>query len=126
MNELTAWIAVDLDGTLAQNEFTIQSPLHIGPPVPPMVERVKRWLREGKTVKIFTARVYSDTQDVSVYRIKEAIEDWCEQHIGVRLQATNVKDYAMVELWDDRAISVQENTGHYVRMTKNGPSTKTR
>jgi hypothetical protein len=69
-----SWIGVDLDGTLAVNEFTIQSPLHVGPPVPAMLERVKRWLKDGQQVKIFTARVAGDTEQYSVYRIREAIK----------------------------------------------------
>ena len=32
-------------------------------------------------------------------------------HIGVALDVTNVKDFGMVELWDDRAVSVGLNTG---------------
>ena len=47
------WIGVDLDGTLAvYYDWEI-----IGDPIPLMVERVQQWLKEGKHVKIFTARV---------------------------------------------------------------------
>ncbi len=118
--ELEPWIAVDLDGTLAENEFDVKSPLHVGPPVPAMVERVKRWLREGKQVKVFTARVYKDTNEYSVHRIREAIQAWCLQHVGAELEVTNVKDYAMLQIWDDRAVCVQENTGKYLCFTENG------
>lgn len=114
------WIGVDLDGTIASNEFTTTNPLHIGPPVPAMVERVKRWLREGKKVKIFTARVHSDYERHSIYSVREAIEQWCLEHIGDRLEVTCQKDYMMVESWDDRNISVQENTGKYVRILPDG------
>jgi hypothetical protein len=115
-DEIPPWIGVDLDGTLAVNEFTVESPLHIGPPVPAMLERVKRWIKDGKTVRIFTARVAMDTDGYSVPRIREAIANWCLLHVGQELEATHMKDYAMVEIWDDRAISVETNTGRYVRM----------
>jgi hypothetical protein len=54
------WIGVDLDGTLAYYDPEADfDPEKVGPPVPKMVARVKRWLAEGKTVKILTARVAS-------------------------------------------------------------------
>ena len=99
------WIAVDLDGTLAQYTHWV-GPHHIGEPVPAMLQRVKDWLAAGKDVRIFTARV-SD-QDPSVV---ETIQAWCEVHIGKVLPVTNVKDYQMIELWDDRAVQVVPNIG---------------
>lgn len=107
------WIGVDLDGTLAKYEGW-QGATHIGEPVPAMVERVKRWLADGWEVRVFTARV---SHDNSMERVREAnlarraIVDWCIAHIGRELSVTNVKDYAMVELWDDRAVQVVPNTG---------------
>ena len=50
-------ILVDLDGTLAIYNGYV-GPTHIGEPVPKMLERVKSWLADGKTVKIFTARAH--------------------------------------------------------------------
>lgn len=50
----------------------------------------------------------------------EAIKRWTEEHIGVRLPVTNVKDYAMIELWDDRAVQVVANTGHPVGESTRG------
>lgn len=99
------WIGVDLDGTLAHYEGFIDE-YHIGPPIPLMVERVKKWLEEGKDVRIFTARIHK--QDFSV---EYNIHQWCIEHIGQKLEVTNVKDYEMIELWDDRAIQVIANTG---------------
>jgi hypothetical protein len=97
------WIGVDLDGTLAHYSGWV-SETHIGEPVAPMVARVKRWLAEGRIVKIFTARAHS-------LRSVEAIQAWCQQHIGPVLEVTATKDYKMVELWDDRAVGVIPNTG---------------
>ncbi|CAK8738294.1 hypothetical protein SODG_001993 [Sodalis praecaptivus] len=48
------WIGVDLDGTLAESR-TGQG-TRIGKPVVPMMQRIRRWLSEGREVRIFTAR----------------------------------------------------------------------
>lgn len=104
------WIGVDLDGTLAYWDGVWKGIDVIGAPLEPMVARVKAWLAEGKTVKIFTARI-SDFDGRPVEKAVRAIEDWTEKHIGVRLAVTNIKDPMMVELWDDRAVQVVPNTG---------------
>lgn len=106
---MTAWIGVDLDGTLAQYD-SWKGHTHIGPPVDIMVNRVKRWLADGYSVKIFTARV-SEPDEESRYLAIKAITEWCVAHIGQPLPVTNVKDFAMLELWDDRAVQVEPNTG---------------
>ena len=118
----TGWIGVDLDGTLAHYESFI-GPEHIGAPIPAMVERVQRWLADGYEVRIFTARV---SHDETMPRIRDAaaamkaIRLWCREHIGVELRVTNVKDYAMIELWDDRAVQVSPNTGEPVGKSTRG------
>jgi len=99
-----SWKAVDLDGTLAQYDGDVED---IGPPIPAMVERVKAWLAAGETVKIFTARMAHDPDGL----IKRKIQDWTEEHLGQRLEVTNAKDPGMTELWDDRAMRVERNTG---------------
>lgn len=103
------WIGVDLDGTLAKYSGWV-SETHIGAPVPAMLARVKKWLAEGKDVRIFTARVC----DPARVDAREAIVRWCREHVGQELVITNAKDYAMVELWDDRAVQVVPNTGERV------------
>lgn len=100
------WIGVELDGTLAEYHGW-QGVVHVGDPIMPMVNRVKAWLAEGKEVRIFTARVAGDHYAEAA----PAIESWCSAHLGVVLPITNVKDFGMVELWDDRAVSVEPNTG---------------
>lgn len=99
------WIGVDLDATLAAYS-SWRGPTHIGPPIMPMLSRVKGWLAEGWEVRIFTAR--AGDPDPAVI---PAIKAWCREHVGVELEVTNVKDYQMVELWDDRAVQVEKNTG---------------
>ena len=100
---MSGWIGVDLDGTLAEYGGW-KGPDHIGKPIEPMVDRVKGWLARGIEVKVFTARA-------SVPEMIPIIESWCALHIGVVLPVTNVKDFAMIELWDDRAVRVKMNIG---------------
>jgi hypothetical protein len=103
------WIGVDLDGTLAHYDGW-KGVEHVGPPVPAMLARVRRWLERGITVKIFTARVSvpdgRDREDVV-----SAIHRWCAEHGLPALQVTCTKDFGLVELWDDRAVQVIVNTG---------------
>lgn len=101
------WIGVDLDATLAHYEGWGDG--SIGAPIPAMVERVRAWLAEGRQVRIFTARV-----SVPIPGTHAAIEAWCVEHIGVALPITCMKDYHMIELWDDRAVQVRPNTGEQV------------
>lgn len=100
------YILVDLDGTLAEYGGW-QGPDSIGKPIPLMLGRVKDWLKNGIDVRIFTARAYIPEQIPPV-------QAWCEKHLGVILLVTNVKDFGMSELWDDRAIQVIPNTGERV------------
>jgi hypothetical protein len=119
---ISGWIGVDLDGTLA--EYHGWNGGSIGKPIPAMVERVKKWLAEGTEVRIFTARVgsgggysivsnASDTPDF-IEEQRALIEAWCLEHVGQKLKVTATKDWAMVELWDDRAVQVIMNTGQRV------------
>lgn len=108
------WIGVDLDGTLAFDNGNPFQPGYIGPPVDLMVSRVKRWLAQGKDVRIVTARVSTDGSNARNWEKQQsihAIEAWCERFIGRKLPITNQKDYMMRELWDDRAVQVNRNTG---------------
>jgi len=107
------WIGVDLDRTLAH--YDVWRGLdHIGEPIPLMLNRVKDWISRGYDVRIFTARVSETGPEGYVYDpalARNAIGEWCLKHVGIVLPVTNVKDFEMVELWDDRAIGVQPNTG---------------
>lgn len=115
---MKGWIGVDLDGTLAEYESWI-SPDHIGEPIPAMVDRVKRWLGEGRDVRIFTARYSLNDPDWNLQSVP-VIEAWCEQHLGQRLPVTCSKDLHMIELWDDRAVQVEANTGQPVGYSTRG------
>ena len=137
---MNGWIGVDLDGTLAHYDGW-KGPTHIGAPVPAMLERVKRWLAEGREVRIFTARAWpflvavpepngwrklqvlpeiDIRQQNDTIEALAAIAEWCERHLGRALTITCVKDYGMVELWDDRAVQVIPNTGEPVGKSTRG------
>jgi hypothetical protein len=118
------WIGVDLDGTLAYYDHW-RGAEHIGEPIPAMLERVQKWLAEGKDVRIFTARVDRETAALSmgkssidsagnVTAVEMCIQQWCEKHIGRVLPITCSKDYGMIELWDDRCVQVIPNTGRTI------------
>lgn len=106
------WIAVDLDGTLAHYDHW-RGADHIGEPIPAMMERVHGWLKAGRTVKIFTARATFPDQI-------EPIKEWLRKHDLDGLEVTNVKDYQMDELYDDRAVQVEKNTGRLIGHTTRG------
>ncbi len=96
-------ILVDLDGTLARYTGW-QGPDHIGEPIPLMQERVMKWIAAGKTVKIFTARA-SAPEQIPV------VKEWLLKHGFGDLDVSNVKGFDAVEIWDDRAVTVEKNTG---------------
>lgn len=121
---MSEWIGVDLDGTLAIYDEHTRS---VGGPVKEMVARVKLWLAAGREVRIFTARAYplpcikvedeiehlvgaNDHEALAIEQVK-MIRAWCLEHLGHILPVTCSKDYGMLELWDDRAVRVEPNTG---------------
>lgn len=96
-------ILVDLDNTLAEKLESYDGTA-IGMPLEPMFSKVKQALKDGKAIKIFTARVADDPDG----KIKKAIEAWCKMHLGEVLPVTNEKDPGMTELWDDKAHNPDE------------------
>lgn len=106
---VSGWIGVDLDGTLARYDGWNNG--NIGEPIPLMIGRVRQWLSEGIKVKIFTARVGVTIDENYKNEMIKKIQDWTEKHLGERLEVTATKDFAMIELWDDRAVQVIPNTG---------------
>ena len=120
-NSSAGWIGVDLDGTLAEYHGWVGAD-HIGKPVPKMVDRVVKWISDGKWVQIMTARV-NPSKGVEAEISRKAIDKWVLKHIIPRLPfylrepwpisipITHEKDFNMVELWDDRCVQVIPNTG---------------
>jgi hypothetical protein len=101
--------AVDFDKTLATYEGGHRIPGTIGEPIAPMVDRIKAWLADGDTVKIFTARVTPGNPNAG--REKIAIKRFCKEQFGVDMEVTATKEPDFSDIWDDRAVSVEPNTG---------------
>ena len=102
---------VDLDGCLAHYDGWTGPGLEaIGEPIPRMMERVKHFLSLGHQVKIFTARLPQDWP---------AVSEWLQKHGLPDLVVTNRKTPDCTYFWDDRAISVERNTGMAVALQSN-------
>lgn len=113
------WVGFDLDSTLAyfdSNEFKRLNGDYIGPPVPKMMRKVKRYLSDNVQVKIVTARVADrlegDSDKIRSNVIK--IHNWCIENGLPKLEITCEKDYNMVTLYDDRCVEVEKNTGNTI------------
>ncbi len=104
--ETKSWIGVDLDGTLAYYD-RFSSYDKVGEPVPAMMALVRKMLNNGVRVKIFTARVQDPDQ-------LPIIRKWLKQNDLPELEITNIKDYNMLRLYDDRCIQVERNTGRLI------------
>lgn len=113
---MNGWVGFDLDGTLAVYDGYVD-PGHIGVPIEKNVARVRELLARRVEVRVFTARAYSDgspTQNIYVELAIQAVKAWCVDVFGVALEVTCCKDFNMIELWDDRAVQVEFNTGRVV------------
>ncbi len=102
----SAWTGVDLDGTLAFWDST-SSIETVGEPVPAMLALVKKMIKNNIRVKIFTARA-QDPEQLPIIR------KWLKTNGLPELEITNVKDYYMQRLYDDRCIQVERNTGRLI------------
>ena len=103
-----SWVGFDLDGTLAKHTGRY-SPIAdagmIGEPVWSMIELLKTYLASGHRVKIFTARADRETEKTNVRLWLSTVG------LPMDLEVTNKKDYHMSHFYDDRAITVERDTG---------------
>lgn len=124
------WYGFDLDGTLAKYDGW-KGIDHIGEPVKPMVELIKRMHDEGKVVKVMTARIaphkledgtvgeaYITVPDGEKGATRnyahQFINDWCHFNLGFVPEIVYQKDHLMLELYDDRVKQVVPNEGWLV------------
>jgi len=104
-------VGVDLDGTLSEScESDTYFPDQIGAPIPDMVLRVKRHIELGDVVVILTARVHPGNGEQAEIA-REAIQQWCFNVFGRVFEITCMKSHKMYRIYDDRAITVERNTG---------------
>ena len=90
------WLAVDLDGTLAQDVWsptTYKNP--IGPPIPGNLVKLQAAVAQGYKIVIHTARPSSDY---------EAIETWLLEH-GIPFRSIVTGKVLAYRYVDDRAIN---------------------
>lgn len=99
------WIAVDLDGTLAEPFHSISE---IGPPQPIIVHHVKKLIySDGEEVRIFTSRI--SELNPTKRRVQELlIQQWCLKHLGVILPITATKSSGIKMIIDDLAINARD------------------
>lgn len=99
--ERLIWLAVDLDGTLAEPIWTPQNPTSaIGDPIRHNVVKLREAVRAGYKVVIHTARPWTDY---------EAIEAWCNQH-EIPFRSIVCGKILAAAYVDDRAIDAREST----------------
>lgn len=103
-------IAVDFDGTLAEYHGFKGVGVY-GPPVPAMMERVRKWIADGHTVVIFTSRVSNHGFDRKANDEFDNIRKWLFDNGLPPLVITANKWHTFDEIWDDRAVRVERNTG---------------
>jgi hypothetical protein len=111
------WYGVDFDGTLVETmpPGQYEHGKH-GAPIMPMIDKVNDLLGSGKEVRIFTARADYHTGLAEIKNVSKdlfAIDEFCKKYFHQRLKVTAIKDYEMIELWDDRARGVVVNTGEF-------------
>lgn len=104
------WIGFDLDGTLAEYNGW-EGIEHIGKPIKPMCDLIKKFHEEGTKVKIITARVAPANETKRPEEAKRFIRDWCEKNLGFIPDITHEKDSLMESMYDDRAVQVIPNEG---------------
>jgi len=99
----SGWIAIDFDGTLVRYDERYGTS-RIGAAIESTVIRLQQWLDMGIEVRVFTARATAP-------ELVPPVQDWLEQHGLPRLAVTHRRDYDLMQVWDDRAIQVETNTG---------------
>jgi hypothetical protein len=102
--------AIDLDGTLAHYD-KFEGKDIIGKPIQKVVDLVKNFIHDGDKVTIFTARADNE-------KAIKAIKEWCKEHVGKELDVTNIKLSSFDLFYDDKAITVEKNTGNILSKPK--------
>lgn len=111
------WIGVDFDGTLCFDDGSGDYGLAIkGDPIPAMVDRIHKWTSLGIKVRIVTARLSKEHGDYAT--AIASIRTWLIKHLGYELPIQIEKSAGMIELWDDKAVAVEKNTGRRLSPSK--------
>jgi hypothetical protein len=109
------WYGFDVDGSIAQYDGWNMDG-SIGAPIASMIRRMKHYIRQGRDVRIVTARANPAGRDQGFHDEQiTIINDWCFKHLGRALPICYEKDMHMILLFDDRAMQVIPNTGVLVQ-----------
>lgn len=99
-------IFLDLDATLSYYDG-YKGVGVLGKPIPAMMDKVRRWLKEGHKITIFTARASNMIEVV-------AIKKWLKNNGLPDFPVTNIKSSHASVFYDDRAVQIVKNTGQTV------------
>jgi hypothetical protein len=107
--KVNKWVGIDFDETLRMYDG--------GRPIMTMVRRIRHWLAMGLEIRIISARFAPDRDSPWIMANggpdqEKFVQDWCEEHLGVRPVCQWGKSPGMIEFWDDKAVRVEANTGH--------------
>lgn len=112
------YIGVDFDGTLARYGSG-DGVNGVGDPIPLMINRVKNWLAQGYGVRIITARFVIGEPAWNKKQI-DMIHEFLAKEGLPPLPVQAHKCFAMLEMYDDRAVQVEANTGQLVGHSTRG------
>lgn len=104
------YIGFDLDRTLAHYDHW-RGAGHIGRPVKPMLDLVRRFLAAHTPCRVITARMAPDHTQEERDAFIAAWNVWSMHHLGTVLTVQAHKCMKMLELYDDRCVAVEPNTG---------------
>ena len=95
------WVGFDFDGTLV--EFPRAGQSH-GGDIPSMVRLLRELVEQGVEVRIVTAKA-------AYPELTAVVQRWLDSHGIGGVKITDRKDFEMVALFDDLAISVEKGIG---------------
>jgi hypothetical protein len=104
-------IYVDFDGTMAYYDKW-EGPEVVGEPIPCMIEKIKKALKDDHEVTVYSARLTA-SPEYGIYDpkiAKNTIDIFCLENFGQKLPVTNIKGPAD-EFWDDKCKRIILNTG---------------
>jgi len=107
------YIYVDFDDTLCRGPF--KSIIQCGEPVEGMCAKIKKVLEHGKYgIKVFSARFDSTKSKTETNMAVKVVQAWLYKQFGLQasqIQCTANKGMDCVEIWDNRAVGVEDETG---------------
>jgi hypothetical protein len=102
--------AVDFDGVCAEYSSWEEQENKVGKPIKPMINQIKKWLKKGIKISIFTARLSHGAveSEKQIALIQKFLKD---NGLPETLPITCIKSYWFTKFFDDRAYRVISNTG---------------